>query len=71
MREALGGRCGERYMIEHRHVAVDHFLEYGRCIRCTVCALGYPCREVLNTGSMSWPWPSAPSSDANGREDAS
>lgn len=38
---------GERYTFEQKRAAVDHYLQYGRCLRRTLRALGYPSHEVL------------------------
>jgi putative transposase len=40
-------RSWEKYSAEQKKVAVDHFMEHGRCVSVTLRALGYPCRKVL------------------------
>lgn len=35
------------YTAEQKHVAVEHYLEHGRCLARTIRALGYPCKEFL------------------------
>jgi putative transposase len=36
-----------RYSPAGKHRAVEHYLEYGRCIAVTIKALGYPSRSLL------------------------
>ena len=37
----------KRYTDEQKRAAVDHFFEHGRCLACTVRALGYPSQGLL------------------------
>jgi len=37
-----------RYTAEQQKVAVQHYLEHGRCLARTIRALGYPCQELLS-----------------------
>lgn len=37
-----------RYTTEQKKVAVQHYLEHGRCLARTMRALGYPCQELLS-----------------------
>lgn len=41
------GRHCERYSLEQKRAAVDHYFEHGRCVRRTIRALGYSGYEVL------------------------
>ena len=36
-----------KYSDEQKKVALEHFLNYGRCLAGTLKALGYPCRDTL------------------------
>ena len=40
-------RSKPKYSDEHKRVAVDHYLDHGRCITVTIKALGYPGRDTL------------------------
>lgn len=40
-------RSIRKYSDEEKQVAVQHFLDHGRCIAATLRALGYPCRATL------------------------
>ena len=40
-------RSKQKYSEEQKQVAVQHFLDYDRCIASTLKALGYPSRETL------------------------
>ena len=40
-------RSIRKYSDEEKQVAVQHFLDLGRCIAATLRALGYPCRATL------------------------
>jgi transposase InsO family protein/transposase-like protein len=40
-------RSRPRYSEEQKQVAVQHFLDHGRCIASTMKALRYPCRQTL------------------------
>lgn len=37
----------QKYSIEQKQRAVDHYLSHGRCLARTTRALGYPCVEML------------------------
>ena len=39
-------RSMSKYSDEQRQVAVQHYLDYDRCVASTMTALGYPCRET-------------------------
>ena len=41
-------RTKQRYSDEQKRVAVEHYLENGRCLAWTIKALGYPGREKLS-----------------------
>ncbi|SFB65008.1 hypothetical protein SAMN03159496_06633, partial [Rhizobium sp. NFR07] len=41
-------RTKQRYSDEQRRIAVEHYLEHGRCLAWTMKALGYPCRQKLS-----------------------
>jgi transposase-like protein len=38
----------QRYSDERRRIAVEHYLEHGRCLAWTIKALGYPCCQKLS-----------------------
>ncbi len=40
-------RSSGKYSAEKMQLAVQHFLDHGRCIAFTLRALGYPCRDLL------------------------
>lgn len=40
-------RSSGKYSAEQMQVAVQHYLDHGRCIAFTLKALGYPCRDLL------------------------
>ena len=40
-------RSIRKYSDDEKQVAVQHFLDHGRCIAATLRALGYPCRATL------------------------
>ena len=42
-------RLRSKYSAEQKKVAVEHYLNHGRCLAATLKALGYPCRETLAT----------------------
>lgn len=41
-------RTKQRYSDEQRRIAVEHYLEHGRCLAWTMKALGYPSRQKLS-----------------------
>lgn len=41
-------RTKPRYSDEQKRIAVEHYLEHGRCLAWTMKALGYPCRQKLS-----------------------
>ena len=40
-------RSKQTYCDHHKQAAVEHYVNYDRCIASTMKALGYPCQEVL------------------------
>jgi len=40
-------RSWRKFSIEHKHSAVQHYLDHGRCMSFTLRELGYPSRETL------------------------
>ena len=40
-------RSSGKYSAEQMQVAVQHYLDHGRCMAFTLRALGYPCRDLL------------------------
>ena len=40
-------RPRQKYSVEQKQVAVQHYLDHDRCIASTIRALGYPCRDLL------------------------
>ena len=40
-------RSWQKYSDEQKQVAVEHYLNHGRCIAGTIKALGYPCRDTI------------------------
>ena len=42
-------RSKPKYSQIQKEQAVKHYAEHGRCIACTVKALGYPCRDLLRS----------------------
>ena len=44
---ATGYHRSPKYSQEQKRLAVEHYLDHGRCIAATVRALSYPCREML------------------------
>ncbi|MGR8928726.1 MULTISPECIES: IS3 family transposase [Rhizobium] len=41
-------RTKQRYSDEQKRIAVEHYLDHGRCLAWTIKALGYPCRGKLS-----------------------
>ena len=40
-------RSMQKYSVEQKQGAVQHYLDHDRCIASTIKILGYPCRETL------------------------
>jgi putative transposase len=40
-------RSWRKFSVEHKHAAVQHYLDHGRCMSFTLRGLGYPSRETL------------------------
>lgn len=40
-------RVKPKYSEEQKNVALEHYVNHGRCFAFTLRALGYPCRQIL------------------------
>lgn len=41
-------RRASKYTDEQKNMAIQHYLDHGRCLASTIRALGYPCQELLS-----------------------